>query len=138
MPKIISTINLKGGVGKTSMTVALAEFLAHEHNKKVLLIDLDPQTNATISLIDEKTWLQKDNNGETLAQLFKDKLEKTDKFNINNAIIKNVSNLGGGIENLDLLPSSLKLIEIQDSLPLISAGRFHVVSPVTILKEATT
>ena len=32
MTKVISTINLKGGVGKTSLTVALAEFLAGEDN----------------------------------------------------------------------------------------------------------
>lgn len=32
MTKVISTINLKGGVGKTSLTVALAEFLAEEDN----------------------------------------------------------------------------------------------------------
>ncbi|MCK4824275.1 AAA family ATPase [bacterium] len=136
MAKVISTINLKGGVGKTQMTVAVAEFLAMEYGKKVLLIDLDPQTNATVSLIDEKSWLTKDQNGETLLQLFKDKLDRTSRFDIDQAIIKKVSNVGGGIQNLDLLPSSLGLIEIQDSLPLISAGRFYVTSPVIILKEA--
>lgn len=135
MTKVISTINLKGGVGKTQMTVALAEFLAMEHNKRVLLIDLDPQTNATVSLMDETVWFKKDQNGETLLQLFKDKLEKTSRFNINQAIVRSASNVGGGIRNLDLLPSSLGLIEIQDSLPLIPAGRFYVTSPVTILKE---
>ncbi|MBE0427816.1 MAG: AAA family ATPase [Nitrospirae bacterium] len=136
MGKIISTINLKGGVGKTQMTVALAEFLAMQHRQKVLLIDLDPQTNATVSLMDEKAWFKKDQKGETLLQLFKDKLEKTSVFDINKAIVKRVSNVGGGITNLDLLPSSLGLIDIQDSLPLIPAGRFYVTSPVTILKEA--
>lgn len=136
MTKVVSTINLKGGVGKTQMTVALAEFLALLHSKKVLLIDLDPQTNATVSLIDENKWLVKDQKGETLLQLFKDKLEWTSKFDINKVIIKNVSNVAGGIPNLDLLPSSLGLISIQDSLPLIPAGRFYVTSPVTLLKEA--
>lgn len=136
MVKVVSTINLKGGVGKTQMTVAIAEFLAKEHHKKVLLIDLDPQTNATVLLMKETEWLRKDQAGETLLQLFKDKLDKTSKFDIDDAIVEGVSNVGGGIAKLDLLPSSLGLIEIQDSLPLISAGKFFVTSPVTILKEA--
>lgn len=136
MVKVVSTINLKGGVGKTQMTIALAEFLSIEHKKKVLLIDIDPQTNATVSLMDESAWLTKDQGGETLLQLFKDKLEKTSKFDIKRAIVKKVSNIAGGIGTLDLLPSSLGLIDIQDSLPLIPAGRFYFTSPVTILKEA--
>lgn len=135
MTKVVSTINLKGGVGKTQMTVALAEFLALLHDKKVLLIDLDPQTNATVSLIDENRWLEKDQKGLTLLQLFKDKLELTSKFDIRKVIIKRVSNVAGGIPNLDLLPSSLGLIAIQDRLPLIPAGRFYVTSPVTLLQE---
>ncbi|MCV7120630.1 AAA family ATPase [Mycobacterium nebraskense] len=49
MPHVVSTINLKGGVGKTTTTVGLAEFLSAEFDKKVLVIDLDPQTNAVAS-----------------------------------------------------------------------------------------
>jgi chromosome partitioning protein len=45
---IISTINLKGGVAKTTTSVALAEVFSAVMGKKVLVIDLDPQTNATI------------------------------------------------------------------------------------------
>lgn len=46
MTKIISVINQKGGVGKTTTVVSLAAAIAKK-KKKVLLIDLDPQGNAT-------------------------------------------------------------------------------------------
>lgn len=51
MSKVISFINLKGEVGKTTLLVATAEVLASQYKKKVLVIDLDPQTNATVLLI---------------------------------------------------------------------------------------
>lgn len=48
---VISFINMKGGVGKTTITISLADYLA-EQGKKVLLIDMDPQHNSTLTILD--------------------------------------------------------------------------------------
>ncbi|WP_295207151.1 AAA family ATPase [uncultured Brevundimonas sp.] len=49
----IAFFNNKGGVGKTTLLCNVAAFLALERNKKVLVIDADPQCNATQLMLDE-------------------------------------------------------------------------------------
>ncbi|AOC90087.1 ParA family protein [Bacillus amyloliquefaciens] len=49
--KIISFINMKGGVGKTTLTVNLALEIAKLNEKSILVIDIDPQFNTTQSLL---------------------------------------------------------------------------------------
>jgi len=120
MAVVTSIINLKGGVGKTTLTLALAHYLAGEHAKRVLVIDLDPQTNATIALVTERRWRERDQSGQTLYQLFKDQLDGTRNFSAGESILTRVSNVSGGIPGLDLLPSSIRLHRIQDKITKIA------------------
>jgi len=136
MTVTISMINLKGGVGKTTLTVALAEFMAGQYGLKVLVIDLDPQTNATISLMDQNDWKRRNVRGQTLVRLFRDYLEDMKIFSIDEAIVHNASNIGGGIPGLDLLPSSLDLIDIQDEIIKIPSRGLISSRPLTLLGEA--
>jgi chromosome partitioning protein len=135
--QVISTINLKGGVGKSTTTVALAEVAAGELGKRVLVIDLDPQTNATTMLIGEDRWKELNANEHTLARLFADALVEPSarKFDLEQSIQKNVSNVRD-VRHVDLLPSSLDLIDVQDQLGSMSSGRFHSDVPTDILRRA--
>jgi chromosome partitioning protein len=54
--RLVSVINMKGGVGKSTTTVSMAESLALHHRRRVLVIDLDPQTNASIMLAGPEKW----------------------------------------------------------------------------------
>lgn len=135
---VLSFINLKGGVGKTTTAVAVAEMLAQDHRKHVLLIDLDPQTNATVTLISEDQWAKLDKKGRTVAQLFDDRLnpQNNPKFDIESAIVKRVSTINDGIARLDLLPSSIRLIDIQDRIPMIALTGNFTANPLDILHSA--
>lgn len=57
---VISFINMKGGVGKTTLSIGIADYLARYADKRVLMIDIDPQFNATHSLLD--TYKEKKNS----------------------------------------------------------------------------
>ncbi|MDR3741540.1 MAG: AAA family ATPase [Terracidiphilus sp.] len=135
---VLSFINLKGGVGKTTTAVAVAEILAQEDRKHVLLVDLDPQTNATVTVISEDQWSEMDSDGRTIAQLFSDKINSREapKFDIERAIARRVSTINDGIARLDLLPSSIRLIDLQDQIPMIALSGNYTSNPLEILKYA--
>jgi len=136
MATVISTINLKGGVAKTTTTVALGEFLSGEFNKKVLIVDLDPQTNATVMLIGDKNWQKLNDQEYTLARLFEDALDPDNaRFNFDKTLQKQVSDVAA-VKTLDLLPSSLNLIDLQDRIAAAPQGKFYSQMPTDILNRA--
>ncbi|UZF46543.1 ParA family protein [Rhodococcus rhodochrous] len=116
MARVIATINLKGGVGKTTTTAALGEFMAAEFGQRVLMIDLDPQTNLTTMMVGEERWQELNELGLTLATLFRKAITPhVDAFEIEKAVQKNVSPVRA-VRDLDLLASSLDLMDIQEGL----------------------
>lgn len=135
MATVISMINLKGGVAKTTTTVAVAQLLDVEFGKRVLVIDLDPQTNATVMLVGDKKWRELNDQSATVARLFRDAIEEERKFDLPVAIQKQVGNVADS-RRVDLLPSSLDLIDVQDDLATMNRGRFHASSPVEVLRRA--
>ncbi len=80
--KKTAVANLKGGVGKSSTTLFLAEHWAVFKDLKVLVIDLDPQANASYMLLSRAGVQQAENAGRTLLHLFEDTLNG----NIQNAM----------------------------------------------------
>lgn len=119
---VISFINLKGGVGKTTSAVNVAATLAKKRVKSgggdkpasVLLVDLDPQSNASLTLLKKKHYEEIDAENKTLFALFDYELargDSDDSFDLDKIRVTPIDGL-----RLDLLPSSLKLIDIQDKL----------------------
>lgn len=74
--KVVSFINMKGGVGKTTLCIGIGEFLANYRNKKILFIDLDPQFNTTQSIMDltnnEENYMNDYRNRITVRKIFED------------------------------------------------------------------
>jgi len=107
----ISLLNMKGGVGKTTLAVNLAWHMHQKENCNVLLIDLDPQFNTTQYVMDYKAFENHLAKSGTVADLFLDhptldlRLKKV-KSNPRSALHRIRAT---GNKRLDLLPSELSL-----------------------------
>ena len=70
-PVCISVINLKGGVGKTTIAALLSRYAALRLNRQVLTIDLDPQANLSQALMGERSYRQfLDAGAPSIAEVF--------------------------------------------------------------------
>lgn len=70
---VVSVVNMKGGVAKTTLATNLADTLVRREQRKVLLVDLDPQFNATQCLISPEDYVAAmAAGGPTIVNIFDD------------------------------------------------------------------
>ena len=116
MAKVISIVNQKGGVGKTTTTVNLGAALALE-NKKILIVDFDQQANATITLGIKREEVQRD-----IVNFLLDDCS-------NNVILKT------GDSNLDLIPASLKIATFEQMIQNVEDKELLLQKKLDTLKD---
>ncbi|MGL5329585.1 MAG: ParA family protein [Peptostreptococcaceae bacterium] len=100
--KVVSVINYKGGVGKTTITSNIAAGLV-KRNYKVMAIDLDPQANLTFSYMDLDDWRIKYAENKTIKNWF----EEFENLKFSNLILhpQKIKN-----KNFNLISSHIGLI----------------------------
>lgn len=120
MAKIISFVNQKGGVGKTTSSINLAASLGLL-GKKALLVDLDPQGNSTTGV-----GINKGENKASVYELFVGKAELKD------VVIKTK------FKNLYVIPASINLAGVDMELMEISRQDSKFVAQLQLKKQLDT
>ncbi len=109
MGLVIATVNMKGGVGKTTLTVNLAACLAKLHGKRVLVVDLDTQISATLSLLTPQDFAKIRREKKTIAYSIAKILKPSNryKFETNDLITPDVC----WVKGLDLLAGDIDIYD---------------------------
>ncbi|GAA1775216.1 ParA family protein [Luedemannella helvata] len=132
MPRTVSVINYKGGVGKTTLTANIGAELANR-GRTVLLIDLDPQSSLTFSFYTARQWEEELQDERTILQWIGALLSDGQPtpladFVLTPTRVNELVAANGG--RLDLIASHLGLIDVdQDLAAELGGSRFQVTSP---------
>ena len=142
--KVVSFINYKGGVGKSTTAYHIGCALALDHGMGVLLVDVDPQTNLTFLCTTPERWEEFKTNHGTLESLYRAYLNDR-PFNVRDIIWQEPIEKAGRkvVEGLDLIPSDIELLGIDLDLQLktapsndLTSVATHYVEQRTILRNA--
>ena len=128
MAFFLAVANRKGGVGKSTVAVMLAHSLAVQSNKRVLVIDLDSQCNASLILMGGQGWNEARKAGKTISDYFYDLFDGI-PANARDYVVKNVGDVtlnNGKPAGVAVVPGSLLLEDIQGELYLKQANQSHI------------
>jgi chromosome partitioning protein len=117
--KVLAFINFKGGVGKTAMAVNIGAALAKLHEKRVLIVDLDPQSNSSVWLMRPDRWQEHVAGGRrSTFQIYDDALNGRNRFNFDEALVRGVVTWTGftDLPRLHLLPATVELLRVEDKI----------------------
>jgi chromosome partitioning protein len=123
--RIASFINYKGGVGKTTTTYHIGCSLAEHHGKRVLLVDIDPQSNLSLLCMDYDRYDQHRKQQGTIRDLYR-RFRQENRLGIRDFIVPTPIRLDRGpLENLDLLPCDIDMLgeDLGGVLPTVSSAR---------------
>jgi chromosome partitioning protein len=135
---VTSVLNMKGGVGKTTISLNLAYSLAKDHKSKVLIVDFDPQANASGGLMKFDEYEKHREKRKVISDIFTDLEKIVGPVSKRNATLLTLDDMktrvkkfaGGGC--IDLVPSELELSHVlersggssfEDRLKLILKGK---------------
>lgn len=119
--KVITFFNNKGGVGKTTTVSNLAAYLSKNHNKRILLVDLDPQANSTQLIIPNKQWVNYYGSNavyKTINNYFNLMDSGEPKLEYHDIPVKSSENA----YNIDLIPGHPNLSIVEDYMSKAWSG----------------
>ena len=120
-------MNMKGGVGKTTLAVEVSWTLARNHAKNVLLIDYDPQANASFAFLEASRYFRSIDAGRSIANCLMPSVRETDPFEVIGSVAP---------AQIDVNAYSVRVRKWRYRNPSRTAGLYLVPGALTMMRLA--